>query len=277
MEANFWKCCPVCKEDYTEEGGEKVLRLLPCSHTVCSRCIPGLLGGGQKLRCPECRHCHRTENKGQNFCQNRYILEHLKETRGPVCEEHQKIVILFCKDCQKFIFEVCLLKEHKKHEYISVDEEKERQEEEKEEQLKKKWVELTRRKEKLKKRLPAESLFSMGIHANLKNTLTLEHLEKRKQRCLALFDEQIRKIRSIKGEIEDVLSTESEQVEKLWSLGGGDGTESDQEEFSETLTEIETYFNERGSRQQMFKFFDHEGGMLVEKGMKPMFSGKLVK
>ena len=36
--------CPVCFEVYTEEEG-LVPRLLPCTHTVCERCIKQLLQG----------------------------------------------------------------------------------------------------------------------------------------------------------------------------------------------------------------------------------------
>ena len=68
--------CPVCFEEYREEAGDNVPRLLPCTHTVCEKCIAKLLWN-KSLTCPECRVKHPAEKGARTFSQNKYIITYI--------------------------------------------------------------------------------------------------------------------------------------------------------------------------------------------------------
>lgn len=42
--------CPVCLERLDASA-----KVLPCQHTFCKRCLLGIVGSRNELRCPECR------------------------------------------------------------------------------------------------------------------------------------------------------------------------------------------------------------------------------
>ena len=69
--------CPVCFEEYREDPGDNVPRLLPCTHTVCEKCIVKLLWN-KSLTCPECRVKHPAEKGVRTFSQNKYIITYIK-------------------------------------------------------------------------------------------------------------------------------------------------------------------------------------------------------
>ena len=121
--------CNLCLDDYNVNIGN-VPRQLPCTHTLCDRCIR-LLIDNNKLVCFECGKQHEAKN-GENFPQNKYLLSliHSKEnvTRNEPsflekCEKHGKELVLFCleKMCQGPICVSCLSVDHKKHEVKSIE------------------------------------------------------------------------------------------------------------------------------------------------------------
>ena len=187
--------CQICLEDF-EETGDKVPRILPCSHTVCQKCLAQLIR--QKLvKCPECRLKHKAKNDVKSFPQNKYILafvwsktpssqlkaptsklktpssmlktlssklktpssklktssSHQKTTSSQMnttssqmnttssqmntlssrmktenqnkCEEHGKELGLYCREngCQKAICQARMLKKHRLHNVIEIEEE----------------------------------------------------------------------------------------------------------------------------------------------------------
>ena len=125
--------CVVCLEEF-EEDGDKIPRLLPCTHTLCQNCIKQLIRY-EKLECPECRAKHDAKNEEKSFPQNKYILIQIRrsvksnEERVPKgydrCKDHGKELSLFCQepDCQIAICQSCLLKYHKKHDAVELEEE----------------------------------------------------------------------------------------------------------------------------------------------------------
>ena len=126
--------CVVCLEDF-EEDGDKTPRLLPCTHTLCQNCIKQLIRN-QKLECPECRAKLDAKNEGKSFPQNKYLLIQIKrksvknkEEKVPRgydrCKDHRKELSLFCQepDCQIAICQTCLIKYHKKHDFVELEEE----------------------------------------------------------------------------------------------------------------------------------------------------------
>ena len=123
--------CQVCFEEFTEDGAH-VPRLLPCTHTLCHTCI-GQLIQGTRIECPECRMKHEAKKEEKSFPQNKYILVQMKRRTPKVehaqpekCSEHGKDLNIFCKEpgCQRIICLVCLSHDHKKHDFVEIEERK---------------------------------------------------------------------------------------------------------------------------------------------------------
>ena len=94
--------CHVCFEGF-DESRDCVPRLLPCSHTLCHRCLRKLTRE-RSVTCPECRTTHITsESEERSFPQNSYILTILREKINR--EDNQEVnnernkVINFTKHC----------------------------------------------------------------------------------------------------------------------------------------------------------------------------------
>ena len=68
--------CPVCFEEYQLDGYQAP-RILPCSHTLCEKCLETLIGNN-KVDCPECRIKHQATAGKRSFPQNKYIIAHIK-------------------------------------------------------------------------------------------------------------------------------------------------------------------------------------------------------
>ena len=124
--------CQVCFEEFTDDG-DRIPRLLPCTHTLCHTCIRQLIQGDW-IECPECRKKHEAKKEEKSFPQNKYILAQIKRkpSKQPTtiefekCEEHGKELSLYCKepDCGKIICRLCLGKHHKRHNVIAIEEQR---------------------------------------------------------------------------------------------------------------------------------------------------------
>ena len=125
--------CQICLEDF-EETKHHVPRLLPCSHSLCEKCLKQLIQGNF-LECPECRTKHKVVNEVKTFPQNKYILANIRrkqaeihkdQTSEPVdiCEKHGKDLILYCKgpDCLTTICQTCLTRHHRGHDVVETEE-----------------------------------------------------------------------------------------------------------------------------------------------------------
>ena len=113
--------CPVCFEEF-EENGKHVPRLLPCSHTLCHKCI-GQLIRDTRLECPTCRVNHEAKQEETSFPQNKYILT-LRRRLGEFrkCPDHEENMILFCGEagCQRTICPFCLSETHLGHKAVAI-------------------------------------------------------------------------------------------------------------------------------------------------------------
>ena len=130
---DFLLACQICLEDF-EETGDHVPRILPCSHTLCEKCLKQLIkpsNQGDKIECPECRKKHAVVGGVKTFPQNKYILTNIRRKYRTgngknieKCPEHGKDFILFCKrpDCQKPICQACISKYHRGHDVVDIDE-----------------------------------------------------------------------------------------------------------------------------------------------------------
>ena len=116
--------CPVCLEEFTHDG-DKCPKLLPCSHTVCIKCLGQLPWPDRwnqwSIECPECRVSHKVPPTGpKGFPTNRYVQHVLnlekkiielenKEVEYLLCQVHQKPCVMFClkKECWKTLCPKC--------------------------------------------------------------------------------------------------------------------------------------------------------------------------
>ena len=121
--------CQVCFEDFTDRD-EHVPRILPCSHTLCEKCLGQLIRGGTLLCCPECRLDNPVQEEAgvRSFPQNKYILNHFQQKqvslqREPQCKEHEKPLLLYCNEvkCKKCICLTCLTNTHVGHKVTEIE------------------------------------------------------------------------------------------------------------------------------------------------------------
>ena len=185
--------CQICLEDF-EETGDRVPRIMPCTHTLCEICLKQLFkpsNRGDFVECPECRMKHKVVNDVRTFPQNKYILTNIKrrledsakeaaQSEVAKCEEHGRELILFCKrnECQKAICLTCLTKYHREHDVVDiVEEEKETLAAE---------VEIIL--QNLKEKKQAVSVVQTTIN-NL-NDSCVQELRENQERCLRLVKER---------------------------------------------------------------------------------------
>ncbi len=129
--------CGVCLEEFEAEG-DRVPKLLPCSHTLCLRCAERLVEDppdddeseeeedeeeGTRLRCPECRQRHHVPEKGpQGLTTNRYVVDFLSLPKpgAQQCGEHGRPWALFCAHvtCLKLLCSRCPIQDHVEHNLV---------------------------------------------------------------------------------------------------------------------------------------------------------------
>ena len=83
-------CCQICLEDFQEDGA-LIPRILPCSHTLCQKCLIQMLGVGGTLTCPECRTKHAAPGREKTFPQNKYLLEFIRKKSSKEEKESEKV------------------------------------------------------------------------------------------------------------------------------------------------------------------------------------------
>ncbi len=116
--------CPVCYERYNQKD-KLVPRLLPCTHSICTRCVQQLRGDSGTLRYPECR-----APAFGNIPENRYITAFLRKRKaeddlGEMCEmvncPRKNNATLRCDTCRIFICTHCFITSHKGHEVLLLE------------------------------------------------------------------------------------------------------------------------------------------------------------
>ena len=119
--------CQICLEDF-EESGDHVPRILPCSHSLCEKCLKQLIQG-KFVHCPECRNKHKAGNKERTFPQNKYILTNIRRKKEEdeqakavkICDDHGKELSLYCKKCLTSICQRCLSRFHRSHDVAELE------------------------------------------------------------------------------------------------------------------------------------------------------------
>ena len=159
-EVDEFTSCPVCFEDY-EESGDHVPRLLPCSHTLCDKCVCEIMDGN-KITCPQDRQTYKKDSETRNFPQNNYILKLIRNAKDKgykKCADHGREINLFCKNktCQQDLCSLCLTENHKMHDVVDLLSIKEA-----------KLVEITKEIEKEKENLKNYGDQIKRVHEELK-------------------------------------------------------------------------------------------------------------
>ena len=111
--------CSICLDPFTDP------KLLQCFHVFCKDCLEPLVirnQHGLSLRCPNCRHSTLLPANGVSGLQPAFHIHHLFEIRDALqkvkqgqegqktpCEKCKKREVNgFCRDCGKFVCEVCI-------------------------------------------------------------------------------------------------------------------------------------------------------------------------
>ena len=129
--------CSICLDSFTDP------KLLQCFHVFCKDCLEPLVlrdQHGLSLRCPNCRHSTLIPANGVSGLQPAFHVHHLFEIRDALqkvkqglegqktkCEKCKKREVNgFCRDCGKFVCEVCMeihqtWEEYSTHNVISLE------------------------------------------------------------------------------------------------------------------------------------------------------------
>ena len=120
--------CPVCAEPYTETG-HHVPKLLPCTHSVCLKCLGEKVFRHQDntLDCPKCGMNHEFVCGIHFVPVNPYIICSVKKSRKQrcigrlteLCGKHERELRFFCWEslCQRAICSLCVKGDHKNHDW----------------------------------------------------------------------------------------------------------------------------------------------------------------
>ena len=133
--------CPVCLDDYQPDSGLKQPRVLPCLHVYCQECLGRLQvseGGKETARCPTCRRVYPLPEGGAAALPSAFFIHHLFEVRDILQRARQPDKVQcekcgegevrgFCRDCAKFVCQVCVTMhkrwdELKSHVIVTLDE-----------------------------------------------------------------------------------------------------------------------------------------------------------
>ena len=131
-ESTTYPTCPVCLEEFTHDG-DKIPKLLPCSHTLCVSCLVKLGRANpwtpSWIKCPECEGFNPQPLVGSaNFPTNRHVLNVLDSTKKnivpSICQVHQKTVMFYLKkECRKTLCPKCATTLNEEHNVASFVEE----------------------------------------------------------------------------------------------------------------------------------------------------------
>ena len=229
---DFLLACQVCLEDF-EEKGDHVPRIMPCSHTLCGKCLRQLIKPtayrGEKIECPECRKTHAVVEGVKTFPQNKYILTNIRrkhntrndfddndsEKKIAKCPEHGKDIILYCKrlDCQKSICQVCITKYHRGHDVVDIDEVKKEVKEILLSNIKLAKEDLQRKRNKIS---------AANIETKSKTEICISSLKAKKEEILTQvsqrFDDMIGRVELNQFKTHVLNSKDLKTVEKLQEL-----------------------------------------------------------
>uniref|UniRef100_H3A2N6 Uncharacterized protein n=1 Tax=Latimeria chalumnae TaxID=7897 RepID=H3A2N6_LATCH len=115
--------CSVCQELFKDPV------TLRCGHNFCQECVCEYWKGKTSQSCPICRDDSATSDLKTNHTLRNIVDIYKKEGKKvkgeskPVCSQHKKELELYCVEDQEAICVMCvILKKHKNHEFLSIEE-----------------------------------------------------------------------------------------------------------------------------------------------------------
>ena len=130
--------CPICFELFKSPNDPKDLP--ECQHIYCEICLPGLIMNKTTIKCPECRKTSRIPEGGVTQLKTNLKLRNLAEELDAYtslklnsktherqefaeCAEHQSEYLrFFCKYCDKTFCQLCLVPNHRYHDFCNLTE-----------------------------------------------------------------------------------------------------------------------------------------------------------
>ena len=215
--------CSVCCEEFAE-AGDHVPRLLPCSHTMCDKCMKEI-SKKTFLVCVECRKKHIIPTKAKTFPQNKYILNALKalgkeggvsrnreEPRNfQMCPEpdHMRDLSLRCTTCRKDICQLCLIGSHQTHQIVDIMKENT-------DKLRERIDVLTKQSSLFK-----ENLLATKEEVQRTRIKSLKDIKQKRAEIDKLFDDMMEKIEEtilVEEDVDFSIAAVDEQLLKLKSV-----------------------------------------------------------
>ncbi|XP_060753869.1 tripartite motif-containing protein 16-like isoform X2 [Neoarius graeffei] len=93
-----------------------------------------------RFSCPVCLYLLKdpvTIPCGRSFCKKHQLVEACAELQKKICSQHNKLIEFFCRTDQNFICSLCAIEQHRGHDTVAAEKERnEKQNELKEEQMK---------------------------------------------------------------------------------------------------------------------------------------------
>ncbi|CAJ1056026.1 LOW QUALITY PROTEIN: E3 ubiquitin-protein ligase TRIM21-like [Xyrichtys novacula] len=112
--------CSICLDVFTDPV------TIPCGHNFCESCISKHWKTNTSCQCPNCK---RVFNPKPELHVNTFISEMSAQFRQSIhvsvrmCEKHDKLLELFCKNEQMCVCMLCSVKDHRTHDVVPLREE----------------------------------------------------------------------------------------------------------------------------------------------------------
>ena len=270
--------CHECGEKFALSGSDPVTLL--CGHSLCGDCIQCVSGNnGDKIElCSQCEE--KEENDKIPVKDTEEVPEKDKEENIPiqeerpnrqkpkmeVCKVHKRQISFYCNNpsCQKEICQLCMIEEHKKHEFLdlqNLQEEKRKILLENTETLKKdiqkNKLELLQTKDSLSENLKTCTKKIEEEKNNKVNTVTRIVTQKYDQLLESVTSTKTEEIQTIENDVK-IFDQQISELEDIEENMDGEGKKlEDIESKNKLFSDIVAQMREK-SAPRCYKNFEHK-------------------
>uniref|UniRef100_A0A3B5AWX2 E3 ubiquitin-protein ligase TRIM39-like n=1 Tax=Stegastes partitus TaxID=144197 RepID=A0A3B5AWX2_9TELE len=108
--------CPICLDVFVRPVST------PCGHNFCMSCITPYWDGAPVCQCPVCKEQfqRRPDLKVNTFIAElrHTLLEPLPSLDDKICKQHNRVLVLFCRDDGVLLCDVCASSHHTRHNVV---------------------------------------------------------------------------------------------------------------------------------------------------------------